>query len=700
MRHPLILSAAVLLGLLSATPTSWSQDAATTQPAEDAGGDEEAATAAGVTPLRFDELTFELGFEATYERRNTSYETFDTRRIRRRTRETQTLRAFEETLGAETRGVLFGDEWVTFDISARWGLSQERHDERGRGWAHSTSPDGNVLEYDLNFTILPRGTLTTNVYAEQLDERVPRAFQPSLERTRERYGVDVLLNDPTFPMRFTIEHVYESLTSNTDRLRDDEQRSHDAFRYSGTWQISEQQALRLEYEYEDRTERYSGTETEFDTRRHYLVLDHTFRFGPDGRSSLNTLARVQAESGDLAQDETELATQLRLQHTDSFATNYKLQYLRQGYFDLETETYRGEVGLSHQLGETLTSTLQLYTLRQNANRNADFTEWGGIGSLQYSQENAYGRLSANVTYNHASISTDDGSERGVVLGESVTFRDPLPAYLQHSDIDLLSIVVTNSTRTRTYLFGRDYLVVPTGFYTSLVRVRSGAIQNNETVLVHYTYRVRDDYDLVRDRLDWRVQHDFTFGLSPYYAGSFQNEDLDHPRLRGWRARDINRHRLGLTYRQPRWSLGAEYEYNDDTIDPYHAVHVNGDIVLYRDARSQLDAQAALSHFWFWGGYDFDSRTTLLIDTGANYRYVLARDLEATAGAMYRYEDDSFYGRTHGVDLTAGVEWQIGYFSLSLEAEYDVLDLPDSDDDSFAVWLKLRREIPVIGRERS
>ena len=70
---------------------------------------------------------------------------------------------------------------------------------------------------------------------------------------------------------------------------------------------------------------------------------------------------------------------------------------------------------------------------------------------------------------------------------------------------------------------------------------------------------------------------------------------------------------------------------------------------------------------------------------------------ANASATYRYEDDSLYGITHGVDLSGALEWKLGYFSLLLEAEYDALDLPGSSDDGFGVWLKLKREIPVIAR---
>jgi hypothetical protein len=539
--------------------------------------------------------------------------------------------------------------------------------------------------------------VSANAYATRLDSRIPRAFQPSLDRTLEKYGAGLFVNDRVFPMRFTFEHVWDELTSRTRDLIDDEQRGRDTFRYEGTWQISERQSLRLEYQYDDRREQYSGGDTRFDTTRNYLTLNHVLRFGRDGRSSLETLARFQDETGELARDTVDASTRLRLQHGDSLSTNYAAQFLRESFQELTTRTWRGEAGVTHQLGETLVSSLQLYGLRQSAEGNADFSEGGGIANVSFSRDNPLGRFSANLSYNHVATDTDDGARRGIVIAESVTFRDPLPAYLAKDEIDLFSLVVTDVNRTRTYLPGRDFLAIPLGRYMALRRVPTGQIADRQTVLVSYTYRASRDYDISRDRIDLRLQQDFKFGLTPYYAASVQDEDIDESRHLRFRARNVNRHRVGATYRRKLWSAGLEYEFHDDTIDPYQAMHFNGDVVLWQNARNQLDGKATLSRFWFDGSDGLAPRNTTLLDLGASYRYMLARGFEVNAGAMYRYEDDSLYGLTRGVDLTGALEWKLGYFSLRFEAEYDVLDLPGSSDDGLAVWLKLKREIPLIAR---
>ncbi len=653
-----------------------------------------------VTPrslLDFDEFTFELGFEGSYDQLSTRYDA-DTS-LRRSYQQTNRARRFEETVGLRTSGTLLDPRLLLFDITGRWGLSQESFSEARPGPNLREHSHGSLLEYDVALTLLPQGKLSAVGYAQQLDSRVPRAFQPSLERTRERYGGEVRFNDPRLPMVLSFEHVWDELDSRTGNLYSDERRGRDTLRYEATWQITDRHSLRLDYEYDDRSEQYSGGDTRFDTTRNYITLDHVLRFGKQGRSSWETSLRFQDETGDLARDNIELATRLRVAHSDALATNYALQFLRDDFQGLSSRTLRGEGGVSYQLGDSLTAALQLYGLRQNGDASTDFTEWGGLATAAYSRQNKLGRFSANLSYNHAATDTKDGNREGIVIAESVTFRDPLASYLVHSEANVLSIVVTDANRSRIYLAGRDYSAFRLGRYTALRRIPTGQINDRQTVLVSYTYRVFSDYDVARDRVDLRVQQVFDCGLTPYYAASLQNEDLDQPRFLSYRARNVNRQRVGVTYRQRRWSAGLEFEYNDDAIDPYQAAHCNGDVVLWQSARQQLDAKTTIARFWFDGSDGLASRNTTLLDLGASYRCLLRRDLELNAAAMYRYEDDSLFGVTHGADLSAAVDWMIGHFTVRFEAEYDLLDLPGSRSGGASVWIKLKREIPLLARPR-
>jgi len=652
--------------------------------------------------LQIEQLSFDLGFDARYERRQVITERSG--RYGLAFRQLNEQRTFEETIGFATYGTFLDERFMRFDLSARWGLSQERFFESRPGPDLTQRPHGDILEYDFSIDLFPAGRISASVFGSQRDDRIPRPFLPSLDRRRERYGATLLFNDRRFPMRLTYEHTRDLLRGGFDRL-DNEDFGRDTLQYEATWQISDYHSLRFEYEYDDRQERFSGLTTNFDTRRHYFTLDHALRFGPDHEHSLDTLIRYQDEAGDLARDTIEFAPRLRIRHSRSLTTTYGAQYLEDTFQDFRVRQWRGDISVIHQFGEHLTNTFNFYGLRQDTEDlghrggGIDSSDWGGTANFAYARDNRWGRFSANLSYTHSRTRTSDDRQGGLVFGEAVTFRDPRPTFLAHTNVYPFSIVVTDLTHTRVFVAGRDYVVARVGRFTALQRVRTGQIEDGQTVLVSYRYQAFGDYEISRDRVDLRVQQDFRFGLSAYYAGSIQDEDLSRSAFQTFGARNVNRHRVGLTYRRTRWSVGLELESNEETIDPFDAFHLNADMTFLEDARQQLSGRGRLSRFWFGGSDGLLDRNTTLLDLGLSYRYLLGTRLEASASADYRFETDSLFGRTQGVDLTGSVAYRMGLFSVLVEVEYDLLDLPNSSDNTFAVWVKLRREIPLIGQAR-
>jgi hypothetical protein len=677
-------------------------------PAPLALGDEPNAAGASPPPMslnspptRFmtvDELSVELGFDSWGSSRKvkTDPQPLSLGGYSQRNKDIR----FDESLGLRSSGNFINDDVLRYDAYVRGGLSQESYYEKGPWRDETKNPNGDLLEYDLRLQAFQAGKVSGTAFASQLDSRIPRPFLPSLDQTRSRYGGGLTYQDAKRPMSLTWESTKDQIDGHLWSYEDKEEQSEDRLRYEATWQPTEDHSLNLQYEYQNSLDRYSGTDSKFKTQRNLLSLTDTVQFGEEKKHRFETLLRLEEERGDLAHDSFEISPQLRLKHSDKLFSTYRAQYLKENFQNIETDTHRGDVGLTHILSDALTSSFNLYGLQQSADSNADMAEIGELANFAYSKENDLGRFSANLSYLHTNSQTDGGKRDAAVIGEAVTFRDPLPAILAHSDVNILTVVVTSSTGIQIFLPGRDYVVIPMGRYTALQRVPTGLILNLQTVLVTYTYRVINNFSVARDRVDVRIQEDFKTGLTPYYAASVQDESVTSDKFLSWQERDVHRHRLGTTYRKQDWSVGPEYEYNNDSIDPYQAVHLNGDIVLLRTARHEISGRAVASRFWFEGkDWYTPDRNTSLIDLGVNYRYQLTDRIDATADAMYRFEKDSIFGRTQGIDLRGAVAYRIGQFSLLFEVEYDSLDLPTSSDDSMTFWIKLRREILVIGKPR-
>ncbi len=691
-------------------PASQAQ-LATTQPtsqpadSDDARAGEERALApasapsalgsATQRPLDFDDLTFDLGFDARVQRRQSSTRVGG--RYPYDFRQTSELRELNETAGLRGSGTLFGERVADFRFDVRGGLEQTRYWESWPGRDRRSRDDDGLLYYDADMRLLPAGKVSANVFALQRDDRIARPFLPSLDRRQERYGAELTFNDPKLPMRLSYVDSYEELTSPDRDRYDEERRGNRTLNYEATAQFSDQHSLRLSYEYDDQRERYSGGASEFDTVRSRFDLDHTLQFGPQSRSRLETLARFQDEDGDLGQDIYQVAPRLRLQHTFSFATTYALQYLEQTLDENEIKEFRGDIGASYQFRDWLSSSINLYGLSQELERGSDLTEAGALGTIGIDRENDWGRFSTSLSYEYAVARADSAARSGVAVNESHTFRDPLPVTLARTDVNPFTIVVTDANRARVYVPLRDYVILPVGRYVFLERIPTGRITDGETVLVSYSYRTSQGYELNRDRVNFRIQQAFKAGWTPYYTMSFQDEDLDRTRFLGYRAREVNRHRVGLRYRQKRWSAGAEYEYNDDSIDPYQALHLDADATILQQAAHTLSGRGSYSHYEFDGARGLSGHDASLLDLGLAYEFHIDPALAATAAAAYRYEDDSLAGITNGVDLSAALNWRLGRFTAVFELAYDMLDLDRSYDGTFTAWIKLRREIPLLGQ---
>lgn len=694
-RRLVVLGAVLACAWTSAAPAEDSAPA-TSQPVEEIQIPEpEETPAPQKNYFALDEFSAELGIEGFGQKRKVRtdarrpyYSAFDRRDV---------TRHLEETLGLQGSGYLIDERTLQFDSMVRLGLSQDHYHTTRPGPNQTTGPDGTLLEYDLRLRALPAGKISATAGASQLDDRLPRPFLPSLDRRRERYGVELSYNDEKLPMQLSYEHLYDKLSSGVRDLIDTEEQGEDTLRYEATWQPTDAHTLSLEYEYERRNDRYSGTPTTFDTTRNYFSLNDSIRFGPQQQSQFDGYFRIEDEEGDLARDVMELAPRLRLQHTDDLYSYYKTQYLKQSYGELETETHRGDIGLAHTWRDMLTSSGGFYGLQQNADHGYDMTEWGALANLSFRKSHTSGDFSTSLAYLHSESRTDDGRRGGVVIDEAATFRDPLPVYLSQRNVNRIGILVRDSERLNYFVEGLDYWVLQLGDVTTIGRNPLGRIRDRQTVLVSYTYRTFDDFKVNRDRVDFRVQDDFKNGFTPYYALSLQDEQVSSQRYLTFRDRNIHRHRVGFTFRKPRWSAGPEYEYNDDSIDPYQAGHLTGDVVVMQAAPHSLNADLRASYFDFRGEDFLRQHFTTLLDSGLTYRYALGDKLESGATARFRYENDSLFGETVGVDLRASMTYRIGEFALMVEAEYELLDLPSSTDNSAGVWFKVRRNIPIIGQ---
>jgi hypothetical protein len=103
----------------------------------------------------------------------------------------------------------------------------------------------------------------------------------------------------------------------------------------------------------------------------------------------------------------------------------------------------------------------------------------------------------------------------------------------------------------------------------------------------------------------------------------------------------------------------------------------------------MDASVRYSYF------DFDGDRARIVnwfEVDATNRLRLSPYLSGMLKTAYRWEDNSRYGLTQGLDIECGMEYLRAALHVELIVEYDALDIGDNSEGGFGVWLNIRREL--------
>lgn len=650
-------------------------------------------------PLSLDITEASLEFSAETERRRVNTQTPGYRvgpfsLSDQRTRQHNHWQQFTQIGRIGLEGSVIDEEFFAYYGTLGLGFSQERYHENFNGIGTRDHAGGTLAEYDLHADIFRSGKVSGHVFGLQTNDRYARPFLPSLRERRSEFGTIWNLNDDVLPMELRLEHR-DTQRDGARRNVDNERIKEDLLDYTATWNHLSNHTARLNMQYADRDENYSGSYSRFHTQRTQLRLDDSWQFGDNNRHRIDTIVRWQEERGTVQRDQLEIGPRLTLQHTPQLASHYQYQFNREQVGQIDISQHRADLRLTHQLFSNLVTTANLFGLHEDVRGDTESDEIGGSIDWAYTRDNRLGTFAADLGLTYEHEETRGGGWR-VQLRESAAFRDPLPVVLYKPNVFIPSIVVWNSTRTTRFRIGRDYLVTRLRGRTLLLRQLAGRIAPGESVSVDYLYI--EDRDARRDtaRADFRVEQRFNNGITPYYALQLRDESRRVSLGTPTRDNDLNRHRLGVKYQQPRYALGVELEVLHDDVDPFVAYRAWGQRSLVQTPTASLDGRAEFSQFFFDNARDrfftrYGDRDVALFELSIDGRKQLGRDLDARARIRYRYQDAQSRGITNGVDAEAGAEYRWGQFTLSATVEYDLLDIVDSRERGLGVWVKVRRD---------
>ncbi len=594
---------------------------------------------------------------------------------------------YEERVRLKTEGDIYHPDLLFYNAVLGFGLAQQSINSDEESDRHGESLD----EYNIFAQLLRGKSYPTTFYTSKSEELIPRQFLGSLRTERYNRGASLSLRSRDWPMTFqyTASETAQDGLSSLDKdffERDDER-----FRYSANHNFSELSHLSINIDRTLVSQRSVGASIETDTDRYTML--HDLIFGSDEQHRLDSFFNYVDQSGSFDFENLQLDERLRLQHFDDFLTNYELRLTDSKRDADRNKEVRGQAGFEHRLYESRVTTANYFVSttdfesRNGFETEGELDQQGGTLALNYQKNNPWGTLISSYT---ASLTELSGSIGGIVTDESHIVNDPLPVILNRTNIDISSIVVTDSTGAYTYTRGDDYTIEEINGQIQLeIQIPGGTLPNisdGQKILVDYKVFIEPDRQEDTFRQNFTIRERFKNGLSLYYAHRRQKEDVSSE-VMNITPDEFTVNTVGTDYTKKGLFLQAEYSKEDSTQIPSTSKKIQGRYSW--PVNSDTNVSMRVINHWL----DFrepDERDVVLFKTGAEIFSRLTDEYSISARADYRDEDDTRFGITRGFQISSEIKYNFRQLSILAGIEFNMLDRRNDEIDSSLLYFQLKR----------
>lgn len=229
-----------------------------------------------------------------------------------------------------------------------------------------------------------------------------------------------------------------------------------------------------------------------------LNLDTLLKFGAMNEYDLNNVVTYNTNRYHIGHNlpaelqDFGFGLDLRGQHSADLQTygRYNFNTSKQGDQDMTMNS--AGAGVSYHLTPDLSGNLGARG-EDNKSSQINSTSYGLDGSAQYRQTLPLGQATASYSFAYNQHDQQAAALQASVIGEHVTLNGTTLTTLVKEQIIAGSVIVSNLTRTQSFVEGVDYVLFPLGLRLRIQRVIGGNILDGEEVLVDYSYATGGSY---------------------------------------------------------------------------------------------------------------------------------------------------------------------------------------------------------------
>ncbi len=601
------------------------------------------------------------------------------------TSSSSTENRFEETLNLLSNGYIIHPNFAEFTLNGDFGLRQDNATVNGDDASSNTL----LYDYDASATFLRKEIAPVTVYSRRSEDTVSRNFGPTLDSTLQTSGVIWNIQSKTVPTRLEYYHTDQTETGLAETGPNSFSLGQDVFTWYSEYRPTQNQLLTWNYNYSHVDQQTEGfPPNNFET--HDATLAHSVQFGKDNRSSLNSSVEYFKQTGDYDLERFHWNEILRLHHSDSLETHYRYSFDQQTLNGERDTTNSGEIGFTHQLYQSLTTTGNAGIRQFDRSDGGNTFEWYTNLNFDYRKNVPLGTFTSFLRLVFDQQHNDQISSPIQVIDSRQVFNDPYPIILTGRNI-APTVTMTDTTGTIPYYENIDYTIIPSANGLVIDRDPNGNILPGQTVLIDYTLNpqasntVNTSGFALGGRYD--IEQGWLKGVGVYARYQIQNQSIDSQDPNEFIPDNFTDVTFGADYRIWNFKFGAEREIHDSDLFPFDSNRFYARYAqrLAEDTILSVDANFIQVHYP--DANDTDNLLTVLASLDKRF----GRQLTGSASILWRDERDDLRGHIVGLEEQFQLQWQHRQTSVYIRFRNTNYDGDSFTSDAQYFELGLTRE---------
>jgi len=582
----------------------------------------------------------------------------------------------EENIETDFKGSIYHPNLASFNLALENGLRQTR--ENFQPTFTGKLENSYINQFHVNASFLSKKPYVFSLFADKSREVENREFFERQVVNSTRNAGNFGFKNSFIPVGFSFSNsskVIDRATRPSENLKSDEL----------SLSLSNASNSLGETDFEFTQDKYSRTESGVSAQEgvsnDFNLTNHLF-LSPDEKKSLNSYARGYDVSGTNESRMFNFNESLNIVHSDSLNSSWTYAFSDRTSSGAKTKDNKAGFSLSHRLYESLTTAFSPYYFNSKSTSFSQDT-YGAMLDENYTKKlGKIGKITAGTRVAYSEEKRKSLDQVISIIDEPHTLTTGVLTFLEKFQVDISTVVVTNSSGTFTYILNTDYTLTNSGDRIQIQRIPGGSIPDGESVLVDYRAKSSPllKFNTLEDNYRFRI--DFLEQL----FGVFYNVNRErHPRISGGEdfvSQEIVDTTIGLDFSYKVLSIEMSDEDYDSTLSPYRQKRIKESVVVNPTEKSALTIESSQCKVKLINTQDSQK----FFDFVSRYSVGLNQYSRFSAEAGFRLQKGS------GIDLddiTAGLGYELNLYKFRCDLKYDFRRQLYLDDSLINHFFSLR-----------